>query len=104
LKIEGNSFTPNREMLSEKERVTLVRDGLYINNELYIVPEENELNEMQEDAFEIDQGNLEDDFIPYRYINRADGRPQNDSGESHRHQRNTKGAVGRMTMTIHFPI
>jgi hypothetical protein len=75
LKIEGNSFTPNREMLSEKERVTLVRDGLYINNELYIVPEENELNEMQEDAFEIDQGNLEDDFIPYRYINRADGRP-----------------------------
>jgi hypothetical protein len=27
---------------------------------------------MQEDAFEIDQGNLEDDFIPYCYTNRAD--------------------------------
>jgi hypothetical protein len=47
------------------QRVTLVRDRLYINNELYIVSEENELNGMQEDAFEIDQGNLEDDFIPY---------------------------------------
>ena len=54
-----------------------MRDRLYINNELYIpvVPEENELNEMQEDAFEIDQGNLEVDFIPYRYTNRADRRP-----------------------------
>ena len=64
-------------MESEKERVTLVRGGLYINNELYIVPEEKELNEMQEDAFEIDQGNLEDDFIPYRYTNRVDRRPPN---------------------------
>ena len=54
-----------------------MRDSLYINNELYIpvVPDENELNEMQEDAFEIDQGNLEDDFILYRYTNRADRRP-----------------------------
>jgi hypothetical protein len=44
--------------------VTLVRDRLYINNELYIVPEENYINEMEEDAFEIGQENLEDDFIP----------------------------------------
>ena len=29
---------------------------------------------------------------------------QNDRGEVHRHRRNTKGAVGRMTMTIHFLI
>jgi hypothetical protein len=55
--------------------VTLVRDRLYINNELYIVPEENYINEMEEDAFEIGQENLEDDFIPYRYTNRADRRP-----------------------------
>jgi hypothetical protein len=47
------------------KRVTLVRDRLYINNELYIVPEENYINEMEEDAFEIGQENLEDDFIPY---------------------------------------
>jgi hypothetical protein len=55
--------------------VTLVRDRLYINYELYIVLEENDVNEMQEDAFEIGQGNLEDDFIPYRYTNRANRRP-----------------------------
>ena len=30
---------------------------------------------MEEDAFEIGQENLEDDFIPYRYTNRADRRP-----------------------------
>jgi hypothetical protein len=55
--------------------VTLVRDRLYINYELYIVLEENDINEMQEDAFEIGQVNLEDDFIPYRYTNRANRRP-----------------------------
>ena len=33
------------------------------------------MNEIQEDVFEIDQGNLEDDFILYRYTNRADRRP-----------------------------
>ena len=55
--------------------MTLVRDRLYINNELYIVPEENDINEMEEDAFDIGQENLEDDFIPYRYTNRADRRP-----------------------------
>jgi hypothetical protein len=48
--------------------VTLVRDRLYINNELYIVPEENDINK-------IGHGNLEDDFIPYRYTNRANRRP-----------------------------
>jgi hypothetical protein len=53
------------------KRVTLVRDRLYINNELYIVPEENYINEMEEDAFEIGQENLEDDFIPYWYTNRT---------------------------------
>ena len=37
--------------------MTLVRDRLYINNELYIVPEENYINEMEEDAFEIGQEN-----------------------------------------------
>ena len=47
--------------------MTLVRDRLYINNELYIVPEENYINEMEEDAFEIDQENLEDDFITVVY-------------------------------------
>ena len=55
--------------------MTLVRDRLYINYELYIVLEENDINEMQEDAFEIGQVNLEDDFIPYRYTNRANRRP-----------------------------
>ena len=55
--------------------MTLVRDRLYINNELYIVPEENYINEMEEDTFEIGQENLEDDFIPYRYTNRTDHRP-----------------------------
>ena len=68
-------YSIQRNAKREGKRVTLVRDRLYINNELYIVPEEIELNEMQEDAFEIDQGNLEDDFIPYRYTNRADHRP-----------------------------
>ena len=50
--------------------MTLVRDRLYISNELYIVPEENYINEMEEDTFEIGQENLEDDFILYRYTNR----------------------------------
>jgi hypothetical protein len=64
-------YSIQRNAKREGKRVTLVRDRLYINNELYIVPEEIELNEMQEDAFEIDQGNLEDDFIPYRYASTA---------------------------------
>ena len=55
--------------------MTLGRERLYINNELYIVPEENYIDEMEEDAFEIGQENLEDAFIPYRYTNRADRRP-----------------------------
>jgi len=55
--------------------VAIVRDRLYINNELYIVSEENDMNGMQEEAFEIIQTNLEDDSIPYRYTNRADRRP-----------------------------
>jgi len=55
-------------------RVTLVRDRLYINNELFIVPEENDINEMEEDAIGIGQENLEDDFIPYRYTILADRR------------------------------
>jgi hypothetical protein len=68
-------YSIQRSAKREGKRVTLVRDRLYINNELYIVSKENELNEMQEDAFEIDQGNLEDDFIPYHYTNHADRRP-----------------------------
>ena len=61
-------YSIQRNAKREGKRVTLVRDRLYINNELYIVPEENDINK-------IGHGNLEDDFIPYRYTNRANRRP-----------------------------
>jgi hypothetical protein len=68
-------YSIQRDAKRRGKRVTLVRDRLYINNELYIVPEENYINEMEEDAFEIGQENLEDDYIPYRYTDCADRRP-----------------------------
>jgi len=57
-------YSIQRNAKREGTRVTLVRGRLYINNELYTVPEENDMNEIQEDVFEIDQRNLEDDFTP----------------------------------------
>jgi hypothetical protein len=41
-------YSIQRNGKREGKRVTLVRDRLYINNELYIVSEENELNGVDE--------------------------------------------------------
>jgi hypothetical protein len=64
-KVNCHCHAPHGTSSISTVTMTFVSVVLDINNDLYIVPEENYINEMEDDAFEIGQENLEDDFIPY---------------------------------------
>ena len=97
-------YSIQRDAKRRGKRMTLVRDRLYINNELFIVPRKTILMRWKKTRprlvrriWKMTLYHIDTLIVPI-----VDH--QNDRGEVHRHRRNTKGAVGRMTMTIHFLI